>query len=56
VTLQALALEVQGLAQRLPQAQALKIQVDLQLAIKGIITRRKPSKKDKPDLCVEDDI
>jgi hypothetical protein len=53
--LRSLALEVQGLFQSLPQA-LLEVKVDLQLAIKGIVTGRQPPKKTKPDLCIEDDL
>jgi hypothetical protein len=54
-TLRSLALEVQDLVQSLTQA-LLEVKVDLQLAIKGIVTVRQPPKKTKPDLCIEDDL
>jgi hypothetical protein len=56
MALRGLALEVQELSQGLPHAEVLKIQKDLQIAIKGIVTERKPSRKEKPKLCGGDDI
>jgi hypothetical protein len=49
-------LEVQALVLMLPAGHRQELQEDLAVGVKGIVTARRPLKKVKPDLCIDDDL
>jgi len=47
-------IQIQAIVGRLPTDGHRHLQDDLRIAVKGIVEERKPKKKEKPELCVDD--
>jgi hypothetical protein len=47
-------LDVQALVEMLPVGNARELKEDLNLGVKAIVTKAKPGKKLKPEICVDD--
>jgi hypothetical protein len=47
-------MQVQAIVGRLPTGGHRPLQDDLRIAVKGIVEERRPKKKEKPELCVDD--